>query len=50
MSGGTDGLPGRLRGETIPLSARIFMMADAFDAMTFDRPYSFAISEAARRE
>ena len=40
-----------LRGEAIPLSARIFAVADAFDAMTFDRPYSVAISfEAARQE
>jgi putative two-component system response regulator len=45
------GYPTGLRGESIPLSARIFMVADAFDAMTFDRPYSVAISlEAARQE
>ncbi|MBI1727732.1 MAG: response regulator [Candidatus Rokubacteria bacterium] len=45
------GYPSGLRGETIPLGARIFAAADAFDAMTFDRPYSVAISfEAARRE
>jgi response regulator RpfG family c-di-GMP phosphodiesterase len=45
------GYPLGLRGETIPLGARIFAVADAFDAMTFDRPYSSAISfEAARRE
>ena len=45
------GYPAGLRGETIPLGARIFAVADAFDAMTFDRPYSVAISfEAARRE
>ena len=45
------GYPVGLRGETIPLSARIFAVADAFDAMTFDRPYSVAISfEAARQE
>jgi response regulator RpfG family c-di-GMP phosphodiesterase len=36
---------------THPLGARIFAIADAFDAMTFDRPYSRAISlESARRE
>ncbi len=45
------GYPSGLRGETIPLSARIFAVADAFDAMTSDRPDSGAISfEAARRE
>ena len=45
------GYPQRLKGEAIPVSARIFAVADAFDAMTFDRPYSRAISfEEARRE
>jgi cyclic di-GMP phosphodiesterase len=38
------GYPAGLRGEAIPLGARIFAVADAFDAMTFDRPYSCAIS------
>jgi response regulator RpfG family c-di-GMP phosphodiesterase len=45
------GYPSGLRGEGIPLGARVFAVADAFDAMTFDRPYSRAISvEAARNE
>ena len=45
------GYPEGLRGESIPLSARIFAVADAFDAMTYDRPYSIAVSfEAARQE
>lgn len=45
------GYPLGLRGEGIPLEARIFAIADALDAMTFDRPYSRAISfEAARDE
>ncbi len=35
-----DGYPGRLRGETIPLEARIIAVADAFSAMTSERPYS----------
>jgi putative nucleotidyltransferase with HDIG domain len=33
------GVPDRLAGETIPLEARIVAVADAFDAMTSDRPY-----------
>src|SRR5206468_10140998 len=45
------GYPLGLRGEVIPLGARIFAVADALDAMTFDRPYSRAISfDAARQE
>jgi cyclic di-GMP phosphodiesterase len=45
------GYPLGLTGEAIPLGARIFAVADAFDAMTFDRPYSRAITlEAAREE
>ena len=46
-----SGYPRGLRGEAIPLGARIFAVVDAFDAMTFDRPYSKAISfEAAKAE
>src|SRR5256886_9892992 len=37
-----SGYPRGLTGEEIPLGARIFMVVDAFDAMTFDRPYSKA--------
>ena len=45
------GYPQGLRGEEIPLEPRIFAIADALDAMTFDRPYSRAISfETARDE
>jgi putative nucleotidyltransferase with HDIG domain len=33
------GYPSGLKGEEIPLSARIFAIADSFDAMTNDRPY-----------
>ena len=40
MDGG--GYPQGLRGEEIPLGARIFAVADAFDAMTSDRPYRAA--------
>jgi len=40
-----------LRGEGIPLGARIISVADAFDAMTSDRPYRKALtSEQARKE
>ena len=37
-----DGYPGRLRGEMIPLEARIIAVADTFSAITSDRPYSTA--------
>jgi ribonuclease P protein subunit RPR2 len=37
------GYPDRLRGEAIPLPARIFSVADSFDAMTSDRPYRGSI-------
>jgi len=33
------GYPDRLKGDAIPLLARILAVADAFDAMTSDRPY-----------
>jgi len=33
------GYPRGLRGEEIPLSARIFTIADVWDALTSDRPY-----------
>ena len=33
------GYPQGLKAEEIPLSARIFAVADALDAMTHDRPY-----------
>jgi HD-GYP domain-containing protein (c-di-GMP phosphodiesterase class II) len=33
------GYPDRLRGEEIPLGARIIFVADAYDAMTSDRAY-----------
>jgi HD-GYP domain-containing protein (c-di-GMP phosphodiesterase class II) len=34
-----NGYPERLKGESIPLEARILAIADAFDAMTSARPY-----------
>jgi len=39
-----SGYPDGLAGEKIPLSARIFSVVDAFDAMTTDRPYRMALS------
>jgi response regulator RpfG family c-di-GMP phosphodiesterase len=37
------GYPRGLRGPAIPLAARIFTVADSFDAMTSDRPYREAM-------
>lgn len=34
-----SGYPRRLRGEQIPLAARIFSVVDVWDALTSDRPY-----------
>jgi putative two-component system response regulator len=39
-----SGYPRGLRGEQIPLGARIFALVDAFDAMTSDRPYRRALT------
>lgn len=45
------GYPLGLRSESVPIGARILNVADAFDAMTSDRPYRRALSsEAALRE
>jgi putative nucleotidyltransferase with HDIG domain len=45
------GYPRRLKGDQIPLGARIFAVADTFDAITSDRPYRAAQSiSSARRE
>ena len=44
------GLHQVVAGEEIPLGARILTIADAFDAMTSDRPYRPAISVAAARQ
>jgi HD-GYP domain-containing protein (c-di-GMP phosphodiesterase class II) len=42
-----DGYPTGLVGEGVPLGARIIAVADAFDAMTTDRPYRRALTEEA---
>jgi len=45
------GYPRGLRGDDIPLGARIFAVADTLDAITSDRPYRAAQSlEAAKEE
>lgn len=45
------GYPDGLKGEDIPLSARILAVADAFEAMRSDRPYRRALPlEEAREE
>lgn len=44
------GYPRGLKGDQIPLGARIFAIVDAFDAMTSDRPYRAACSVAAARQ
>jgi putative nucleotidyltransferase with HDIG domain len=45
------GYPRGLRAAEIPLGARVFMVADTFDAITNDRPYRRGASwEAARQE
>lgn len=39
-----SGYPDRLKGEEIPLLARLLTLADSFDAMTSDRPYRQALT------
>ncbi len=45
-----SGYPRGLRGEQIPLGARIFSIADALDAMISDRPYRRALPMSHARE
>jgi ribonuclease P protein subunit RPR2 len=44
------GYPDGLRGEDIPLAARVFAVADVFDALTTDRPYRPASTLGEARE
>lgn len=45
------GFPDGLKGEDIPLEARMLALADSFDAMTTDRPYKNRMSfEDAKKE
>lgn len=39
-----SGYPDGLKGEEIPLESRILAVADAYDAMTSNRPYREAIT------
>jgi HD-GYP domain-containing protein (c-di-GMP phosphodiesterase class II) len=49
-----DGYPAGLKADSIPLAARILLVADAYDAMTTDRayrgrlPHEHALSELER--
>ncbi|MBI4735565.1 MAG: response regulator [candidate division NC10 bacterium] len=42
-----SGYPDGLRGEAIPVTARILQVVDVFDALTTDRPYRAALSQGA---
>jgi len=44
------GYPGNLKGEEIPLIARILAVADTFDALTSERPYRNGLSDKAALE
>ena len=44
------GYPDHVKGDSIPVLARIFSIADAFDAMTSDRPVRSAMSPEQARE
>jgi putative nucleotidyltransferase with HDIG domain len=44
------GYPDGLRGEEIPLEARVVSVADAFDSMVRERPYGYGISRQAALE
>jgi putative nucleotidyltransferase with HDIG domain len=44
-----SGHPDGLAGEQIPLNARVFAVADVFDALTTNRPYRVALSFAQAR-
>lgn len=44
------GYPRALKGDAIPLGARVFAVADTLDAMTSDRPYRSALPVSAARQ
>lgn len=45
-----EGYPDHLKGDEIPLEARILAVADAFDAITTDRPYRKGLNFASGRQ
>jgi response regulator RpfG family c-di-GMP phosphodiesterase len=45
-----SGYPKQLKGEAIPLGARIFSVIDCYDAMTSDRPYRKATTHENSRD
>jgi putative nucleotidyltransferase with HDIG domain len=45
-----EGYPRRLKGEQIPLAARIFAVVDVWDALRSDRPYRTGWPEARARD
>lgn len=45
-----SGYPNHLKGEQIPLAARIFAVVDVWDALTSDRPYRLAWPEQETRQ
>lgn len=45
-----EGYPHGLRGEAIPLEGRIMALADAYDALTTERPYKKPFSHAKSRD
>jgi response regulator RpfG family c-di-GMP phosphodiesterase len=49
-NGGRKGDPCGLKGEQIPLMARIFALVDVWDALISDRPYRQAWSEEKARQ
>lgn len=44
-----NGYPDGLRGDEIPMLSRIIAVADAFDAMTSDRPYRDSMPQRTAR-
>jgi putative two-component system response regulator len=45
-----SGYPRGLKGDQIPLAARVFAIVDVWDALTSDRPYRKAWSEEETRQ
>ena len=45
-----SGYPDKLKGDQIPLGAKILAVADSYDAMTTDRPYRKALSKETAKE